>query len=347
LLVRASQYAPLDDLAGDARAEAAAWAAVNLQGWPPRPYRDWPAQAWKGVTVESGTSGIYVATLTTAHAQSFTGDIALSHTRFDLTCEEGRLKIRREQFGYGDEPWQVELPGQRGDLNETLALALGKTIDNTVDSPWFAQAATGIEWESGRARELNYSGQGFVRHGVPRVPGGNGMRFLERSDGEAVGEWLRDGSPTGESIRFERLDGLWKVADHTQHGRWLSPPTSSTWMPPNLNDFSPAGVRVGIRDGAVVSLLGQPDETEQVDTGILWRYLKRGIEVYLNHAGRVQRVRVRSGSVSSGVAVGAPATLLEAMFGPSPDYTYRGIMLELLQFTVENGRVTAIAVFLP
>lgn len=342
LLVRASMHAPLDDLAGDARAEAEGWAALNLQGWPPRQHRSWPARAWTGVTVGPGQGETYVAALTLADAYSMTGEPQFSVTHLDLVCDGGRLKILREENGYGNRTPPADLPGQRGDLTEDLALALGREAMDTSQGPWFARATTGISWEVGRAVEIDYAGQGFARR-PPQLRAGIGIRFLERSDTAAVGEWLFRGGP-GALVRFERVDGLWKVANQMEGSQWLTP-REHPWRSPDLLDFRPFGLEMRMREETVAALLGQPDETARTMTGRLWQYRRRGVEVYLDQIGRAERVRIRSGSLDSGVAVGAPASLLEAMFGPSPNYTYPGGLYETLQFTVEQGRVTAITVF--
>lgn len=269
-------------------------AAFVAEGWPGAYFNGWRRDAWHGLEIEQDP----VEPVATLHHGD---DLVDGMTRFKFTCDsEWRLS------GMGPEwperrwyaPSPPHLPGQDGELTEAVALLIVDDLLTHYGTTRMRLVATGNELERGRLYTVNVAGGATLRR---QGWGGLGpsLRLSPIEANEVTGEWLDvAGVPTGERIIFHRVDGLWKVADHTESSE-LAPVHRPGFEAPRPFDSS--------------HLLGR--KLYAVDNGGEGRLQEsRGFTVRFQD-GRMTQISALSGSTDRGLQVGDPVELAVALYG--------------------------------
>lgn len=342
LLASISRYAPLDRLTGQARQIAAGWRLLGEQGWPVHTLEYvWTGRAWRSIKISPGQAGSHAVALTYVNG-TVTDWTATWH--FEVVCESGQWLVARSGQWETFEPPLVEFPGQRGALTDEFARNLAFEALGS-QGPWLMQVATGTELADGRNEMLRYAQGHTMRYTTPWPGTGDRMKVTAESESQAVGEWTDEaGKPTGESVRFVREAGLWKVENHTIQGQWLD--SNLTWLGVPLGaarqEMTLFTLELGIDRSKVEAFLGTPDKTQQTADGTILHYDLRQIDVQLDKTGQVAAVSGRTGATNTGIPVGAPAAMVSMVYGPADDYTYSSRNEQTLRFEVRDGRVEQI-----
>jgi hypothetical protein len=258
----------------------------------------------------------------------------------------GRWRVRRSgKSGLFEGPL-ARVEGQDGLLTESLALRL---VDETRgrEGPGLALVAGGAEMEDGRQETLRYALGQTSKYTTPWPGVSKRLRLTPEGETAMVGAWLlEDGMETGESVRFERVDGLWKVMNHTLNGKWLALHPAGNGTPRGVvrTDLTLLGVALGSSRTDVLRLLGEPDAESGEPGNRTVEYHLRQMQIRFGADDRVQVVSVRSGGSKSGILIGTPAEVVRLIHGPSSNFVYALREGQALEFKVEGGVVVEIQV---
>ncbi|HWI63417.1 MAG TPA: hypothetical protein VNT75_16390 [Symbiobacteriaceae bacterium] len=341
LLVELTRYAPLDFLVGDARAYELQRLALDEMAWPPTP-DDWTGLPWKELAIKSDTEGRFrVSIAYDVPAKYGVGVPYTSEMDFQVLCADGHWRVAKTG---GPTSWAVlpsGVPGQQGELTPELAALLAYEAF-TRGGVWLVPVATGHELESGRIADIKRATGWFrkIQAPWPNIRG-NPIQITRQDDTHALGEWSnKNGAPSGEFVRFEKIGGMWKVENHTYQGVWL--PDGKVGFSPVDDDQEIFHLTLGLDRAAVESRVGVPDERESTETGTVYHYNLRQLDVSFDRGDKVTAVSIAAGSTFQGIKVGAPISMVEALWGPKPDNTYPFGDGNRLLFSVQDGRISRI-----
>jgi hypothetical protein len=331
LLVRVSMHAPLAHLTGPALEIEKQWLRLESEGWPEEA-GTWVGDVWFAVDIADGGNQTHLVQL----QHGVVGVESRKYTRFSITCNSGHLQVKQQARGL-DGPWMEpanELPGQRGDLTPSVVAGLLKAAQG-ASGPWFAQVATGnaLGWQ--RVDEI-YRARGLKPLPDPWKGAAQDAIVNRLDDTHAEVRF-----PTGTlAIRFERVDGLWKISEYTEGGKWVGAPRDVRLSESGLVFDPPFGVLVGSTDQKRIDLaFGPPDTVKAIDRGKVYFYNLRSIEVTFDANGKVRSISSKTGAPNSGVRVGSPTAQWELIYGPlvEPKKT----ATEHLKATVQDGKVVS------
>lgn len=341
LLADIAVFAPKDGLTGDALAITQQWERLVATGWPiPTRRTEWATANWLGVEVSTPQTQVYQIRLRY-------GQPSLQRVwGFEAVCDHDRWRVRRSGANGQWERVPQRTPGPEGELTETLAV---KLVDEARrgQGPELAMVATGTELERGRQEALRYAQGQTLKYMTPWPGVTERIHLAVESDSARLGRWLgKDGKETGESVRFEYVDGLWKVSNHTIQGKWVVLDKEWQGVPRGAvrSDLLLLGIGLGSTDADVRQALGDPDSERQEASGRVAEYKVRRAQVRFDTAGRVQEIRVRSGGSQSGILVGTPVEVVRMIHGPSSDLVYALPDGQSLSFQVADGVVTEVVI---
>lgn len=312
-LVRLSSTTPEERLTfavGPAREVLAQENEFVAEGWPRGSMNQWMQEAWKTFEVSQGPDGTASVSLT--HATSLDS----SSTRFKFVWV-GQWRLVQIGDGYAwYAPFPKTIPGQEGDLTERLALEIVDHALSYYGAPRMRTSTTGREAERGRLLAIAVIAGASLR---PQAWGGVGprLRLRQEAQNRVIGYWLDDqGQPTGERVLFERENGLWKLADHTEGGEWAPARRTGFDLPRGVSsDMYLLGLDWPMNEAGVRKLAGPPDQV----TDATWIYRSRGLAVTFDEKGRVRRIAARSGATMRGVMVGDSLQTVRSLYGdPEP-----------------------------
>lgn len=318
-------------------------AAFVAEGWPSAYFNGWPSQAWLGIDLQAEGKQL-IAEL--EHGETGIRSI----TQFRFTCrEQGQwalTDVGTEQRWYV--PYESELDNQRGDLTESLAIALVQDVLEYYGAPRMRISASGPELERGRQASIAQATGGSIKSTWPE----KGHRLILRAESpdRVVGSWLNDKSdPTGENVLFAKVEGLWKITDHTEGGNWARDIESTPIQTiPNL-DPGLLGLRLGLRQADVIALIGKPDK----ETDAVHSYSGRDFDVSYTKENQLVRIVVRSGSTAPGLTVGDTVKSVVELYGKpqkrsgnSIEYTDGTQRFRVLFSTGVDGQERVVAMIL-
>ncbi len=288
---------------GEARELFREEADLISEGWPADPMGWWRQGAWLGLQLQpTGTETVALL----RHGDLYSRTV----TRFRFTCS-GDWRLT----GIGDEsvwysPFPASVPGQDGPLTEELGLILVQQMFDHYGTPAMRATAAGAELERGRLVAITSRGGRGLRE--IEWPGlGSRLALSAKEPGRVVGRWLsQDGRETGEQVLFERLQGMWRVTDHTHGGYWASSPGNPEYGKMNLN-LDLLGFELGKNATQLAPVIPSGDETG--DPPLLFR--ARQLFISYDKRGEVQAIEARSGATRRGVNVGDPADQVLRLYG--------------------------------
>lgn len=330
LLARVSMHAPLDYLTGPALEIEKQWLEMERLGWP-EASGTWVGHAWFALDIAPGAADAWIVRL--QH-----GEVERTEDRFEVLCNEGRWQVKQYARGVDGaylRPAQA-LPGQGGELSVSLAEELIKAA-GTATGPWFAQVATGNALSWGRFSEV-YRARGW---NAPLLPWTRPIVNLTiTAIDEAHAEALLEGKRP--FLRFEKVDGLWKIENFTEGGKWVGPPKDVRLNEPGWVFDPPFGVLLGNTDMKVIEeRFGAPDVVKAMDSGTVYIYSDRLIEVAFDAQGKVSAFSMKTGAPNSGVRIGSPVALWELIYGPYSATAKSGTQ-PLPRYVAKDGRIVEI-----
>jgi hypothetical protein len=334
LLGELSRYAPMDRLTGTAREVEESRVRFESSGnLSPMYDRLWMAEPWRKITIsKTPDASSWVVVL--EHGINAEGARV---KRFEVVCRDGRWLVSRT----GDESaWETPpaaLPGQSGPLTPELASALVREAKR-LSGAWRQTVLAGTELARGLAADRNTVwGQKHDPAGWDKIR--PSLTLATQDADQVVGE----SAPAGEKVRFQRVDGVWRITDHTFEGEWAGAPpgTPAPFGTAAMFNARLFGILPGDAPERVTEILGSPDSVQTTEHGALWAYKPRGIDILIGPESRVAEIRASSGATARGIPVGAPVGVVEKAFGESPTHSYVGGTYALT-FEVVDGVVTAI-----
>lgn len=332
LLVRVSMYSPLPYLTGPALKIEEQWLEMQRAGWPEES-GTWVGRTWLALEINRESDDSYVVLL----RHGWLTVKATDEDRFLVVCNDGKWQVKQYARG-ANGPWvqpAQELPGQRGDLTPELAANLVSVAASST-GPWFAQVATGnaLAWD--RIAEV-YRARGLKPLPNPWKSGAKGV-VITPVDAEHAEGRVQANRPF---LRFEKVDGLWKIQDFTEGGEWVGPPQDWRLTDTQSVFDPPFGILLGKTDAkAIEQGFGTPDSVNTTASGKVYVYNRRKLEVEFNSEGTVASFSMRSGAPGSGVRIGSPVALWELIYGLQSESS--GPASQQLKYVVQDGKVTQI-----
>jgi hypothetical protein len=274
--------------------------------WPDMESNLWAGAQWQNLRVTERNPGqVLIEFIYQEAPESSSGEIA----EFTLTCDATNnwrwSSVGTGNYLFSGVPQPME--GQDGTLTADVALKLA----NSAEFGGEPLNLTGKELE--RARLVALARAGGAEIPARKIDNSWRLKLEPQGADRVQGTWLNGaGAATAEKILFVKDGGLWKVADHTEGGKWAPDKPSGYTGPPSLQaDTHLLGLKLGMSSAEVTKRAGQPDQVK----GSKAFYGTRDITLEYDAVGKLFRITAESGATARGATIGDSEQMVQALYG--------------------------------